>query len=95
MKTKLQKQQERVANAKVEEFRRKKQMAAKADIARQIAEEEELIRQKEAEVMQMEMLEMELIKKLQNTQAIQKQAYVELEDAINNRPVVASFKENS
>ena len=34
MKSKLQKQQERVANAKVEEFRRKKQMAAKADIAR-------------------------------------------------------------
>lgn len=33
--------------------------------------------------MQMEMLEMELIKKLQNTQAIQKQAYTELEAAIN------------
>ena len=31
----------------------------------------------------MEMLEMELIKKLQNTQAIQKQAYSELEAAIN------------
>lgn len=39
--------------------------------------------------MQMEMLEMELIKKLQNTQAIQKQAYVELEDAINNRPTMS------
>lgn len=36
----------------------------------------------------MEMLEMELIKKLQNTQAIQKQAYVELEEAINTRPVL-------
>ena len=45
-----------------------------------------MIRQKEQEVMQMEMLEMELIKKLQNTQAIQKQAYTELEEAINNRP---------
>ena len=43
---------------------------------------------KEQEVMQMEMLEMELIKKLQNTQAIQKQAYVELEEAINTRPVM-------
>jgi hypothetical protein len=32
--------------------------------------------------MQMEMLEMELIKKLQNTQAIQKQAYSELEQAL-------------
>lgn len=56
---------------------------AREQIARQIAEEEEMIRQKEAEVMQMEMLEMELIKKLQNTQAIQKQAYTELEEAIN------------
>ncbi len=37
--------------------------------------------------MQMEMLEMELIKKLQNTQAIQKQAYTELEEAINTRPM--------
>ena len=30
----------------------------------------------------MELLEMELIKKLQNTQAIQKQAYTELERAL-------------
>ena len=44
-----------------------------------------MIRQKESEVMQMEMLEMELIKKLQNTQAIQKQAYTELEEAINQK----------
>lgn len=36
----------------------------------------------------MEMLEMELIKKLQNTQAIQKQAYTELEEAINTRPAM-------
>jgi hypothetical protein len=33
--------------------------------------------------MQMEMLEMELIKKLQNTQAIQKEAYAELEKALS------------
>ena len=70
----------------MEEFRRQKHIQAREDIQRQIAEEEELIRQKEAEVMQMEMLEMELIKKLQNTQAIQKQAYTELEEAINAKP---------
>ena len=46
-------------------------------------EEEAMIRAKEQEVMQMEMLEMELIKKLQNTQAIQKQAYAELENALS------------
>jgi len=32
--------------------------------------------------MQMELMEMELIKKLQNTQAVQKQAFSELEQAI-------------
>ena len=48
-----------------------------------MAEEEAIIRAKEQEVMQMEMLEMELIKKLQNTQAIQKQAYAELENALS------------
>ena len=38
--------------------------------------------------MQMELLEMELIKKLQNTQAIQKQAYMDLESAIQQRSVI-------
>lgn len=32
----------------------------------------------------MEMLEMELIKKLQNTQTLQKQAYKELEDVLKS-----------
>ena len=67
----------------MDEYRRQKHEAAREEIAKKIHEEEEIIRQKEAEVMQMEMLEMELIKKLQNTQAIQKQAYTELEAAIN------------
>ncbi len=35
----------------------------------------------------MELLEMELIKKLQNTQAIQKQAYAELEKALTQAPM--------
>lgn len=61
-------------------------MAIKADLDRKKEEEEAMIRQKEQEVMQMEMLEMELIKKLQNTQAIQKQAYSELEQALQNKP---------
>lgn len=42
-------------------------MEAKAEQDKRIAEEEAIIRAKEQEVMQMEMLEMELIKKLQNT----------------------------
>lgn len=47
-------------------------METRKDIARQIEEENRIIATKEQEVMQMELLEMELIKKLQNTQAIQK-----------------------
>ena len=48
----------------MDEYRRQKHEQAREEIARKIAEEEDVIRQKEAEVMQMEMLEMELIKKL-------------------------------
>ena len=44
-----------------------------------------MISRTEQEVMKMEMLEMELIKKLQTTQAMQKQAYMELEAAIQQR----------
>jgi hypothetical protein len=55
---------------KKEDFTNRKVMAIKADLDRKKDEEEAMIRQKEQEVMQMEMLEMELIKKLQNTQAI-------------------------
>jgi hypothetical protein len=61
------KQQERIALMKKEEFVRRKQMEAKLDNEKRMAEEEAVIRNKEQEVMQMEMLEMELIKKLQNT----------------------------
>lgn len=56
-----------------------------------MAEEEAVIRAKEQEVMQMEMLEMELIKKLQNTQAIQKQAYAELENALSKQGPTVSY----
>ena len=51
-------------------MRRRKIAEARANIARQIEEEQRLIGNKEQEVMQMELIEMELIKKLQNTQAI-------------------------
>lgn len=54
-------------------------------IQQQIEKELESIAKTEQQVMQMEMLEMELIKKLQTTQAIQKQAYMELESAIQQK----------
>ncbi|CDW87895.1 UNKNOWN [Stylonychia lemnae] len=86
-KNNLIKQQERIAQMKRDEYMRRKQMEAKAELDKRIAEEEAVIRQKEQEVMQMEMLEMELIKKLQNTQAIQKQAYSELESALQQNKI--------
>ena len=94
LKNRIMKEQERMQRAKVDEFRKAKIEAARDDIARKIAEEEEVIKQKEQEVIQMEMLEMELIKKLQNTQAIQKQAYTELEHAINEQRTVMHHAPN-
>ena len=43
----------------------------------------------------MELIEMELIKKLQNTQAIQKQAYQDLEAAIQQRSTLGKDMLNS
>lgn len=80
---------EQVAKQKSDEARRRKMAETRALIARQIEEEQRLIQTKEQEVMQMELIEMELIKKLQNTQAIQKQAYQDLEAAIQQRSSLA------
>ena len=70
---------------KKNEFMRSKQRDAQNELDRRIRDEQNIMRQKEQEVMQMEMLEMELIKKLQHTQAIQKQAYSDLEQALSNK----------
>ena len=43
----------------------------------------------------MEMLEMELIRKLQSTQAIQKEAYSELEKALSSSIVKAVHKKGA
>ena len=61
---------EQVAKQKAEEARRREIAETRASIARQIEDEQRIIANKEQEVMQMELIEMELIKKLQNTQAI-------------------------
>lgn len=66
---------EQIAKQKQQEARHRKIAETRAQVARQIEEEQRMIQMKEQEVMQMELIEMELIKKLQNTQAIQKQAY--------------------
>ena len=57
--------------------------AAQREHSQRLAEEEAMKNIKMDEVQQMEKLEMELIKRLQNTQAIQKEAYHELEKALS------------
>ena len=76
------KEQLRIASIKRQEFERRKIEVARRDFDKRVDGEERQRAQKEQEVMQMEMLEMELIKKLQNTQAVQKQAYQNLEEAL-------------
>ena len=68
---------------KIEEDKKRRIQSVKRDVDKKVDEESRVRSMKEQEVMQMEMLEMELIKKLQNTQAIQKEAYAELEKALS------------
>ena len=58
----------------------------KLEYERRYAEEELVKKKKEAEVLKMEQLEMELIKRLQHTQSLQKAAYEELEAALAQNP---------
>ena len=58
-------------------------MNARRDHVNRCDGEEQLRNIKMDEVAQMEKLEMELIKRLQNTQAIQKEAYLDLEKALS------------
>ena len=60
---------------KIEEDRQRRLAQVQKRQDETVGGEDYMRSQKEEEVMQMEKLEMELIKKLQNTQAVQKDAY--------------------
>lgn len=60
---------------KIEEDRQRRLAQVQKRQDETVGGEDYMRAQKEEEVMQMEKLEMELIKKLQNTQAVQKDAY--------------------
>ena len=81
-KCRIVKEQLRIAEFKKREYEKKKLEAAKQEFDERIGKEMKRTKQREKEVMQMEMIEMELIKKLQNPQNIQKSAYQELENAL-------------
>ena len=76
------KQSEQYAKLKKETVERKHLNDVKKDYDTRVKHEEKAITKKEKELMQMEMLEMELIKNLQNTQNMQKSAYSDLEKAL-------------
>ena len=82
MKNQIVNQQKRLAAMKIEEDRQRRAQQVARDSNNRAGNEDYLRQQKEEEVMQMEKLEMELIKKLQNTQAVQKEAYQDLERAL-------------
>ena len=82
MKNQIVNQQKRLAAMKIEEDRQRRAQQVARDANNRAGNEDYLRQQKEEEVMQMEKLEMELIKKLQNTQAVQKEAYQDLERAL-------------
>ena len=82
MKNQIVNQQKRLAAMKIEEDRQRRLANVQRQHEDRVNNEDYVRTQKEEEVMQMEKLEMELIKKLQNTQAVQKDAYQELERAL-------------
>ena len=67
MKNQIGLQSKRLAMMKIEEEKRRKQMGARRDHEQRCDGEEQLRNIKMDEVAQMEKLEMELIKRLQNT----------------------------
>jgi|TARA_B110000305_G_C18960968_1_gene412730 hypothetical protein len=67
MKNQIGLQSKRLAMMKIEEEKRRKAMAARREHEERCGEEEALRNIKMDEVAQMEKLEMELIKRLQNT----------------------------
>lgn len=82
IKTDIIRQHHNIQKIKKDEFKRKIEKDSKDHYDNRIGEEEHYRLNKENEVMELERIEMELIKKLQNTQQVQKDAYNELESAL-------------
>ena len=82
MKSTIIKKQRQFQKIKKIDHDRKKEMDNKRQYDMRMNEEDQVKAAKEKEVMELEMLEMELIKNLKNTQQIQKNAYSELENAL-------------
>ncbi|CAG9312086.1 unnamed protein product [Blepharisma stoltei] len=75
------------ATQRINQWRNQKFEDFKNDYQKRIDTEDGIRKTKEKEVMDMELLEMELIKRLQNTQLIQKQAFEELDTVLKHSNV--------
>ena len=82
IKTDIIRQHHNIQKIKRDEIKRKVEKESKNHYDSRIDDEEQNRINKENEVMELERIEMELIKKLQNTQQVQKDAYNELESAL-------------
>lgn len=82
MKNRIVNQQKQIARMKIDDDRNRRAIGVRKQHEDKVSLEEQMRLKKEEEVMQMEKLEAELIRKLQNTQALQKDAYKELEKAL-------------
>jgi len=82
IKTDIIRQHHNIQKIKRDELRKKIEKESKTDYYNRIEDEEGGRINKENEVIELERIEMELIKKLQNTQQMQKDAYNELEGAL-------------
>ena len=83
MKNQIGLQTKKLASMKIQEEMNRKRQMAQRDSNQKAAEEEAMRNMKMDEIAQMEKLEMDLIKRLQNTQAIEKEAYMDLEKALS------------
>ncbi len=82
MKQQIVNQQKAIGKIKIDEDKRRKTEMARRTVLDKADEEEMMKKMKEQEVVAMERLELELINKLTNTVALQKQAYEELDKAL-------------
>ena len=86
IKSKEVKAQEEIGLIKKKEYHIQQLRLNKIYYDKRMEREEKVKIEKEMEVLNMEQLEMELIRKLQQTQMLQKDAYEELETALANPP---------
>mmetsp|Transcript_5504 Transcript_5504/g.4695 ORF Transcript_5504/g.4695 Transcript_5504/m.4695 type:complete len:128 (+) Transcript_5504:173-556(+) len=82
IKTDIIRQHHNIQKIKRDELKRKVEKESKTHYDSRIGDEEHNRVNRENEVMELERIEMELIKKLQNTQQMQKDAYNDLESAL-------------